>query len=236
MQACDASHLRADVQVGGSDQLFNIVTASRKLMEARGQPPNTAIILGILPGTDGRAKMSKSAGNHIPIQAPPAEMYGRVMSIPDSAMESFFALATPLEPRQIDEVKAALAAGTLHPRDAKMRLAREIVAVFHGPEAARAAEEGFVAVFRERREPAEAPEHALAAEAPLVDVLVAAGLAASRSEARRLVGQRAVSLDGRTLEDPAEPVGPAGLLRVGRRRFVRLVAAPSLRPRHSPCA
>ncbi len=219
MQAQDASVLEADVQVGGSDQLFNIVTASRRLMESRGQRPNIAVILGILPGTDGRTKMSKSLGNHIPILAPPHEMYGQVMSVPDEAMPAWFALVTPLAP---DEIAGVLAG---HPRDAKMRLAREIAAVFHGEEAAREAEDRFVAVFRRRREPDETPVHALAAAAPLVDVLVAAGLAASRSEARRLAAQGAVSLGGAILRSAEEPVAPGGLLRVGRRRFVRLVAA-----------
>jgi tyrosyl-tRNA synthetase len=108
-----------------------------------------------------------------------------------------------------------------------MRLAREIAAVFHGVEAARAAEERFVAVFREHEEPVEAPQHALAVASPLVTVMVAAGLAPSRSEARRLVAQGAVSLGGVILRNAEEPVGPGGLLRVGRRRFVRLVAAPA---------
>ncbi len=220
MQAHDASHLQADVQIGGSDQLFNIVTAGRRLMEARGQRPNIAIILGILPGTDGRTKMSKSLGNHIPILAPAADMYGKVMSVPDEAMPAYFSLVTPLAPDEIAEVMRG------HPRDAKMRLAREITAVFHGSEAAAAAEREFVAVFREREAPGDAPRHLLAAGAPLLEVLVAAGLAASRSEARRLVAQRAVSLDGRTLGDAAETVAAGGLLRVGRRRFVRLVTAP----------
>jgi tyrosyl-tRNA synthetase len=221
LQAQDASVLEADVQVGGTDQLFNIVTASRRLMEARGQRPNIGVILGILPGTDGRAKMSKSLGNHIPILAEPADMYGKVMSLPDEAMAAYFALVTPLSP---DEISLAIGG---HPRDAKMRLAREIAAVFHGDEAARAAEERFVAVFREHEEPVEAPQHALAAASPLVTVMVAAGLAPSRSEARRLVAQGAVSLGGVILRNAEEPVGPGGLLRVGRRRFVRLVAAPA---------
>ncbi len=201
MQAHDASHLAADVQIGGSDQLFNIVTAGRRLMEARGQRPNIAVILGILPGTDGRTKMSKSLGNHIPILAPAADMYGKVMSVPDEAMAAYFSLVTPLAP---DEIADAMRG---HPRDAKMRLAREIAAVFHGGEAAAAAEREFVAVFREREAPGDAPRHALAAGAPLLEVLVAAGLAASRSEARRLVAQGAVSLDGRTLADAAEARG-----------------------------
>ncbi len=221
LQAHDASVLEADVQVGGTDQLFNIVTASRRLMEGRGQRPNIAIILGILPGTDGRTKMSKSLGNHIPILAEPADMYGKVMSLPDDAMDAWFALVTPLAPDEIAQARSG------HPRDAKMRLAREVVAVFHGSDEARAAEEGFVAVFRDREEPGEAPQHALAGATPLVDVLVAAGLASSRSEARRLVAQGAVSLGRVTLRSAEERVAPGGLLRVGRRRFVRLVAVPA---------
>jgi tyrosyl-tRNA synthetase len=224
MQAHDASHLDADVQVGGSDQLFNIMTASRGLMESRGQKPNIAIILGLLPGTDGRTKMSKSLGNHIPILSTPEQMYGKIMSLPDEAMAPFFRLVTPLEPAQIADVLAG------HPRDAKMRLGREIVGAFHDPAAAQDAERKFVALFRDGAEPDAPPEHVLEGATPLVDVLVAAGLAASRSEARRLVAQGAVSIAGVTLRDAEAPVAPAGVLRVGRRRFVRLVGRVTSQP------
>jgi tyrosyl-tRNA synthetase len=121
MQGYDAYSLRADVQVGGTDQLFNIVTAARKLMTFMGEKPNIAIILSILPGTDGEVKMSKSLGNHIPLLATPEDMYGKVMSVPDKAMGSFFRLVTRWTPPQIAELEDGMATGQLHPRDVKMK-------------------------------------------------------------------------------------------------------------------
>src|SRR5512135_1843933 len=138
MQAYDAVAQNTDVQVGGSDQLFNIVVAGRKLQEAMGQKPQIGIIMGILPGTDGVVKMSKSLGNHIPILSTPEDMYGKVMSVPDSAMLQFFKLVTRYTPPQIAKLERGLAAGTLHPRDVKMELAREIVSIFYSAEAAQA--------------------------------------------------------------------------------------------------
>jgi tyrosyl-tRNA synthetase len=155
-------------------------------------------------------------------------MYGKVMSLPDEAMAVYFALVTPMTP---DEIARTMGG---HPRDAKMRLAREIVGVFHGEGAAQRAEERFVALFRDGGEPSDAPQHALGAATPLVDVLVATGLAPSRSEARRLVAQGAVSLGGRTLTSAEERVTAGGLLRAGRRRFVRLVGAEPIPAASAP--
>jgi tyrosyl-tRNA synthetase len=140
VQAYDAYHLRADVQIGGTDQLFNIVTAGRKLMEALGVPPNIGIIMGILPGTDGVLKMSKSLGNHIPLNTTPEDMYGKVMSVPDGAMPAYFRLVTRWEPAEVSSRLAELQGGAIHPRDAKMALAREIVAIYHGEAAVEPAE------------------------------------------------------------------------------------------------
>jgi len=222
MQAVDACTLGVDVQVGGSDQLFNIVTASRKLMVARGMRPNVAIILGILPGTDGITKMSKSLGNHIRIMASAEQMYAQVMSVPDSAMESFFVMATRLGPAEVRGILGAVSSGSLHPRDAKRRLAREIVSVFHSQEAASAAEESFVRVFTERRPPEDMPEATLVAQEGTAALLVRCGLASSRSDARRLLAEGAVRLDDVRLQDAMTPPPGPGVLRVGR-RFVRLV-------------
>ena len=134
MQGYDAYKLKADVQIGGTDQLFNIMTAARKIMTFLGAMPNIAIILGILPGTDGVVKMSKSLGNHIPINTDASDMYGKVMSIPDIAMGKFFRLVTRLTPPEIEKVEAGVKTGEMHPRDAKMLLAREIVGSFYGDE------------------------------------------------------------------------------------------------------
>jgi len=224
MQAYDAVMLQADVQVGGSDQLFNIITAGRKLQEAMGQRPQVGIILGILPGTDGVVKMSKSLGNHIPILAPPEDMYGKVMSIPDSAIIPYFELATRYTPPMIAEVKRQLAAG-VNPRDVKMALAREIVDIFHGPEATAHAEAHFREVFQKGGLPDDMPEFAVHEGMNIVEVMVALKFAASKGDARRLIAGRGVYLDGRTVTDANEVPYPPQVLQVGKRRFARLVKA-----------
>ncbi len=221
MQGYDAFTLQADVQVGGSDQLFNIVTASRRLMSALGARPNVALIVGILPGTDGSVKMSKSLGNHIRILAPPQDMYGKVMSVPDSAMRSYFDLAAPLPPAEVTELFRQLESGLLHPRDLKRRLAREIVGAFHSPEAANGAEEEFIRVFQKSEAPLEIPELRISVPAALTEVLVSAGLAPSRSEARRLITQRGVRVDGGVVEADRTVDGTC-LVQVGKRRFLRV--------------
>ena len=225
MQGYDAYALRADVQVGGSDQLFNILTAARKVMEFLGERPNIGIILGILPGTDGVIKMSKSLGNHIPLNTTAEDMYGKVMSIPDAAMPSFARLLTRWEPTEIASAEQELSVGTLHPRDLKMRLAREIVAINYGEQASDPAEQAFRRVFQEQQAPEAMAGFQLRPGLALVDLLVEAGTASTRSEARRLIDQRAVRLDDQVLEDataPLEVLQPS-VLRVGKRRFVRLL-------------
>ncbi|MFC1466453.1 MAG: tyrosine--tRNA ligase [Candidatus Brachytrichaceae bacterium NZ_4S206] len=222
MQAYDAVALETDVQVGGSDQLFNIITAGRKLQEAMGQRPQIGIILGILPGTDGVVKMSKSLGNHIPILAPPEDMYGKVMSIPDSALIPYFELATRYTPAMVEDVKRRLASG-VNPRDVKMELAREIVSIFHDPQAAERAEAHFVSVFQKKGLPDEMPEFAVSDGMNVVDVMVALKFAASKGEAKRLIIGGGVYLDGRTVSDANEVPAPPQILQVGKRRFARLV-------------
>ncbi|MBN1668673.1 MAG: tyrosine--tRNA ligase [Anaerolineales bacterium] len=224
MQGYDAYALGTDVQVGGTDQLFNIVTASRKVMAFKGLPPNVAIIMGILPGTDGEIKMSKSLGNHIALLLEPADMYGKIMSIPDKAMGDYFRLVTALTPPEIEQIEAALASGQLHPRDAKMRLGREIVSIYHSSEAAQEAEAAFVRVFQQGDVPEEMPEYQLQPGETVLDVLRAGKLVSSNSEGRRMLEQNAVSLDGEKLSDPNASFPGPGVLRVGRRKFLRVKA------------
>ncbi|MBN2472269.1 MAG: tyrosine--tRNA ligase, partial [Anaerolineae bacterium] len=151
MQAYDAVAQEADVQVGGQDQLFNIVVAGRKLQQALGQRSQVAIIMGeSLPGTDGDSKMSKSQGNHIPIMAAPEDMYGKVMSVPDKALVIYHKLVLGWGPAELEQLEASLASGETHPRDAKMALAREIVGIFHSKAEAEAAEQDFIRKFQER--------------------------------------------------------------------------------------
>ncbi len=222
MQGYDAYALKCDVQIGGTDQLFNIVTAARKIMTSLGTKPNIAVILDILPGTDGEVKMSKSLGNHIPLLSTPEDMYGKVMSVPDKAMGKFFRLVTRFTPPQIAEIEQGLAAGTLHPRDAKMQLAREIVAIFHDDEAALQGEEAFKKIFQQKDVPDDMPEYALLPGQTVLDVIMAAELAASKGEARRLLQQNGVRLDGETLSDPNQPFPHVGVLQVGKRKFLRV--------------
>lgn len=224
MQGYDAVALETDVQVGGTDQLFNIVTAGRKLQTAHEQPPQVAVILDILPGTDGELKMSKSTGNHIPIKSAPEDMYGKVMSLPDHVMPMFFKLVTRYEPPQVAEVVAAWESGTRHPRDVKMELARAIVSFFHGAEAAQAAEAHFVQVFQRKELPDEMPSYAIAGETSLVDVIFDAGIIPSKGQIRRLIKQGGVRLDGEKVTDTylnLHPL-PEQIVQVGKRHFLRV--------------
>lgn len=223
MQGYDAYTLRADVQIGGTDQVFNIMHASRKIMEGMGVLPNIAIIVDILPGTDGEVKMSKSLGNHIPLLSTPEDMYGKVMSIPDAAMPKYFELLTRWTPQEIAARKAALASGELHPRDAKMELAHEIVSIYQGDAAAQKAQAHFVSVFQKGDLPDEMPEYTLQAGQTVLEVLKSAGMVSSNSEARRLLEQNGVRLNGETLKDGNIPFPGAGVLQAGKRRFVRVL-------------
>jgi tyrosyl-tRNA synthetase len=224
MQGYDAFCLKADVQVGGSDQLFNVITAGRKIMESFGALPNIGILLGILPGTDGVMRMSKSAGNHIPLTAGAEDMYGKVMSVPDAAMMIYYRLLTRFPPAKIAEVERTLQSGELHPRDAKMKLAREIVAIYHGPEAAAAAEDQFRRVFQREELPEDIPVLMVTGDEHLADLLAGNGLAKSRSDARRLIEQGGVRLGGATVRNPNARVSAQDepVLQVGKRKFVRL--------------
>ncbi|MEN6300695.1 MAG: tyrosine--tRNA ligase, partial [Anaerolineaceae bacterium] len=224
MQGYDAYALRADVQVGGTDQLFNIVTAARKVMTFLGVKPNIAVIMGILPGTDGVVRMSKSLGNHIPLNTTAEDMYGKVMSVPDSAMPAYFRLVTRWSTQQIEEIENGLRSGSLHPRDAKMKLAREIVEIFYGAEAAKASEEAFVSVFQRGAIPDEIPEYKLQGNPTVLDVLLDGNLVSSKSEGKRMIAQNGVRLDGELLTDANLTFPHAGILQVGKRRFLRVTA------------
>jgi tyrosyl-tRNA synthetase len=222
MQGYDAFTLKADVQVGGTDQLFNIVTAARKVMTFMGAKPNVAIILGILPGTDGVIKMSKSLGNGIPLNSQPEDMYGKVMSIPDEAMVTYMALVTRWTPGEIAQMSEALKVGKVHPRDIKMQLAWEIVSsLFDAPSAIKA-EESFIQLFQQRQAPDSMPMFPYQAQQSILEVLLATGLIASKSEGKRLLAQKGVRLDGVLLEDGQAPLPDAGILQVGKRKYARI--------------
>jgi tyrosyl-tRNA synthetase len=223
MQGYDAYALNTDIQVGGTDQLFNIVTAARKLMTYLGAKPNIGIILGILPGTDGIVKMSKSLGNHIPINSDATDMYGKVMSIPDTAMPPYSRLVTRWTPADIKRQEDGLTDGSIHPRDAKMALAWEITSSFYNDAEANEAQQKFVTMFQKKDIPSEMPSFPYQADEKLLDLLLASDLVNSKGEARRLILQNGVKLDGEVLSDPFSPLPHAGVLQVGKRHFVRLI-------------
>ncbi|MCD4802835.1 MAG: tyrosine--tRNA ligase [Anaerolineales bacterium] len=223
MQGYDAYTLDADVQVGGSDQLFNIITASRKLMTSLGKKPNIGIIMSILPGTDGEIRMSKSLGNHIAITGDPKDMYGKIMSIPDKAMGIYARLVTRWTPNEIFELESRLSQGDLHPKEAKMSLAREIVSIYNGQPAAEEAEAEFVRVFQEQGQPETMADYKLQSGQTVLDVLEKSGLTDSRSQAKRLIQQNAVRLDEKKLDNPHAEFPGKGVLQVGKRRFIRIV-------------
>ena len=222
MQGYDAYALQADCQVGGTDQLFNIATAARKIMTFMGAKPNIPIIMGILPGTDGVVRMSKSLGNHIPLNTNAEDMYGKVMSIPDMAMSSYFRLTTRWTPKEIERIEVELRDGRLHPRDAKMKLAHEIVSVFYSIAEADRAQQAFVRIFQQGDLPEDMPEYRLQPGQSVLDVLISAKMVQSKSEGRRLINQNGVRLNGETLTDPNQPLSQPGVLQVGKRRYLKV--------------
>jgi tyrosyl-tRNA synthetase len=224
IQGYDATVLEADVQLGGKEQLFNLL-AGRKLQEAFGLRPQVALTLPLLVGTDGRLRMSKTTGNTIGITDEPADMYGKVMSLPDDVMGNYFRLVTRWTPKEVAQLEAQLESGEKHPRDVKMALAREIVDAYHGADAAQEAEAEFRRIFQEGDVPEELSEYTLSTEKSLLDVLVDTGLVSSRSEGRRLIKQKGVRLDDSVLEDPNEilVLREPAVLRVGKRRFIRIL-------------
>jgi tyrosyl-tRNA synthetase len=224
MQGYDAVAMQTDVQVGGSDQLFNIIVAGRKLQEAMGQRPLVGIITGILPGTDGVMRMSKSQGNHIPINTTPEDMYGKVMSLPDSAMPQYMKLVTRWTPEMIADYENGMHTGRSHPRDVKMALAREIVEIYYGADTVAAAEEHFKTVFQKGALPEDMEQIVVQGEPSLVDFLAEQSLVKSKSEARRLIQQGGVKLDGRVVDDINIRLGftDTTVVQVGKRKFVRV--------------
>ena len=224
MQGYDAVAMETDVQVGGTDQLFNLM-AGRKLQEVFGQKPQVCVTMPILVGTDGTMRMSKSTGNHVGIDEAPEDKYGKTMSIPDSAMRNWFELVTRWTPEQIDDLLEAVEQGAMHPMAAKKKLAREIVAIFDGEGAADRAAAHFERVHQQRELPQDMPTRAIGAPTNVVDIIYDAGFARSKSEARRLVQQGAVKLDGERVTDieAAIDASTEHILQVGKRRFLRLI-------------
>jgi len=228
-QAYDSVALEADVEMGGTDQLFNLLVG-RDIMREHDQEPQVVLTVPLLVGTDGVQKMSKSLGNYIAVEDTPKEMFGKVMSISDDLMWSYYELCTSLESADIDELKAQVGSGDLHPKAAKQQLASIIAADFHGEAAAETAAKEFDTIFADKGLPDDIPEHAFESDEPLwiVKVMRDVGFASSNGEARRLLGQGAVSLDGdRVASDefdvPAD--GVERVLKVGKRRFAKVTVS-----------
>ena len=230
MQAYDAYTMETDVQVGGVDQLFNIM-AGRQLQRAKGERPLVAVCLPLLIGTDGHLKMSKSTGNSILIDETPAEMYGKLMSIPDTLITNYFTLLTDVPSQEIASIERGIEDNTLHPMETKKRLARTIVALLHGEAAADAAQGEFERVFQQGQQPEETQELPVvlngdgSAEVDITLVLSEAGIAPSRSEARRLVQQGAISIDDVKTSDAQVELREGAIIKVGRHRFYKVTNA-----------
>jgi tyrosyl-tRNA synthetase len=225
MQGYDSVAVRADVELGGTDQLFNLLVG-RDLQRAHGQEPQVVFTLPLLAGTDGVRKMSKTFHNHVGVTDSPEQQFGKVMSIPDELIESWLRLCTGLPAEEIERI------GSLVPVEQKRVLAREIVARYHGDDAAKAAEERFDRIHRQHDIPEDVAELAIPAEAIrnglvwLPRLLAATGLASSNADARRLIEQGGIRLDGELVTDPGAEFASSDLMgrvvQVGRRRFLRL--------------
>lgn len=232
MQAYDSVKIEADVEMGGSDQLFNLL-AGRELMEKMGMEPQIALTMPLLEGTDGTRKMSKSYGNYIGLTDAPADMFGKTMSIPDEMIGKYYRLASSLTPAEVDEIDAALADGSANPYELKRALGRDLVTTYHSAEAAVEAEAEFDRVHKNRDLPTDIAE--VSVEVAVNDeglvylpaVLQAAGLVPSAGQARRDIDGGGVKLDGEPVAPKAYNVDPASLkpgtvLQVGKRHFARL--------------
>jgi tyrosyl-tRNA synthetase len=232
LQGYDSVAVRADIELGGTDQKFNLLMG-RTIMEAYGLPPQSILTMPLLVGTDGEQKMSKSYGNYIGVCDAPEEMFGKVMSIPDSLMLNYWSLLTGAGKHEVDTVQRGLEEGTYHPAEAKRDLAEKLVCLYHSADAARGARAHFDRVFREKDKPVDMPEAPLPAEAVvegkvwLPRLLTLTGLASSNGEARRLLEQRGVKVNDVVITDPKAELEldtlHGAVVQVGKRKFLRLI-------------
>lgn len=232
MQAYDSVVIKADVELGGNDQLFNLL-AGRELMEKRGMEPQVCLTLPLLEGLDGVRKMSKSYGNYVGLTDEPADMFGKIMSIPDELMPKYYRLATALPVAEVDEIEAGLAAGELDPNQSKRRLAREIIKIYHDEQAAADAEEQFDRVFKAHGVPEDIEVFDIALEDDpekggvyLPKLLANLKLVASGGEGRRMIDQGGVKVNGEVVAKGAYHMPASELtgatLQVGKRKWARL--------------
>jgi len=223
-QAMDSVHLKADIELGGTDQKFNLLVG-RDIQREYGQDPQVILTVPLMEGTDGVEKMSKSYDNHIGITDSPDEMYGKTLSIPDSMIEKYFLLAANANEKKMDEVKKILSDTQLNPRDIKRELARTIVKIYHSENLAKKAEENFDKIFIKKDIPEDIPEVKLVEDTLIVDVLVLYELVTSKSEARRLIDQGAVKINDRKCIDRDQIIkkDESLVIKVGKRRFLKII-------------
>jgi tyrosyl-tRNA synthetase len=221
--------IKADVEFGGTDQKFNFLVG-RELQAMAGQPPQQCFMTPLLVGTDGSQKMSKSLGNYIGVAEPPDEIYGKTMSIPDDLILQYFELVTDVSDEELKEFRNALAHNAINPMELKKRLAGELVSQLYSQKAATQAEENFVRLVQKREIPREIKEYKITLHAGigLRDILVETHLAKSRSEADRLINQGAVSINGEKISGNVAMVQSGNIIKVGKRRFARVINTDSL--------
>jgi len=228
LQAYDSVAIQADVEFGGTDQKFNFLVG-RELQSMVGQHPQQCFMTPLLVGTDGSQKMSKSLGNYIGIDEPPNEIYGKVMSIPDSLIMDYFDLVTDVSDEELEEFRQGLGHETVNPMMLKKRLAREIVFIHHSKAAALKAEKEFNRIFRKKEKPSKLPIYKLAAKKyKILDLLVQTKLAPSKSEAKRLVTQGGVKIDNRVIKDWQKEIAIKDkmIIQVGKRKFAQIKTNP----------
>lgn len=228
-QAMDSVAIQADIELGGTDQKFNLLVG-RDIQREYKLEPQIIITMPILPGTDGVEKMSKSLDNYIGIDESPKQIYGKILSVPDRLIFEYFILTTNVGGDELAAIKQELDDPSTNPRDMKRRLARELVALYHSSEAAAAAEEEFDRIFVKKALPDEIPEVSVAVEdgkIGIVRLLTETGLSATNSEARRVIDQGGVSIDGERISDHFAMIelNPSVIVKVGKRRFARVVRA-----------
>ena len=230
VQGYDSVMVKADLELGGTDQLFNLLLG-RELQKIYGQEPQVVLTLPLIEGLDGVQKMSKSLNNYVGVNDAPQDMFGKLMSVSDELMWKYFLYILCWKGPKIDAMRAQVAEGSLHPRDVKDLLAREVITKFHNAEAAQMASDEFKKVFTNKQLPSDIPEFEIPADKledgkiGLISLIMAAGLAPSRSEARRNIQQGGVRIDEEQVKDPRALIEPqAGMvLRVGKRKFVKLI-------------
>jgi len=223
-QGQDSVYLNSDVELGGSDQLFNILVG-RSLQKDGGQTPQVVLTMPIIEGLDGSQKMSKSLGNYVGVTESADQMFGKLMSIPDTLIPRYMLLLTDIPEEEVNGIAMEIYWGTENPRNFKVRLAKEIVAFFHDAAAADAAEAEFDRIFSQRQLPSEIDTFVLdAKEINAADLIVKTGLCTTKSDARRMIRQKAVTIDDAIIEDEMAivKIKPGAVLRVGKRRFIRL--------------